>query len=332
MEMEAVQRSDLDHPVMQYAANDFVALRAQSSVGDALAQIRSSTTQSTILYFYVVDDEDHLVGVVQTRRLLTSALDETVASIMATNVMTIPDNTTLMEALEFFILYKFLAFPVVDHNRKMRGVIDINVFTQEMLDMEEREQVHSIFDTLGVSISEMKDRSPFGVFHSRFPWLLATIASGTACALLVGFFQATLAQSLILAFFLTLVLGLGESVSMQSMAITVHLMHHQSPSAAWYLPALKREMTRVFLLAVACAVIVGCIVILWKGDLRAGMVIAGGILGSLMTACFLGVSIPALLHRSHLDVRVASGPLTLALADICTIVVYFSLATYVLSR
>ncbi len=329
---ETVHLSDLDDNVMKHAADDFVALRAQSSIGEALAFIRSSSTQSTILYFYVVDDEDRLVGVVQTRRMLTSELEATVESIMAKNVITIPDTANLMEALEFFILYKFLAFPVVDQNGRILGVIDINVFTQEMLDMEEREQVHSIFDTLGVRISERKDRSPWSVFRSRFPWLLATITSGTVCALLVGLFQATLAQSLILAFFLTLVLGLGESVSMQAMAITVHLMHHQSSSAVWYLSTLKRELLRVFLLAIACAGIVGCIAILWKGDIRAGAVIAGGIFGSLMTACFLGVSVPAFFHRLRLDMRVASGPLTLALADICTVVVYFSLAAFILGR
>ena len=54
--------------------------------------------------------------------------------------------------------------------------------------------------------------------------------------------------------------------------------------------------------------------------------IGGGILVSLLLAGFLGVSVPALLHRLRLDLRVASGPVTLALADICTIGTYFSLA------
>jgi len=330
--IDVAQISDLNDPVMRYASEDFVALRASSSVEEALACIRSSETQSTILYFYVVDDDDRLLGVVQTRRLLTSPLTVRVEQIITKNVITIPDIARLADALEFFILYKFLAFPVVDRDGKMLGVIDINVFTQEMLDMEEREQVHSIFDTLGVSIAEMRDRSVWSVFRHRFPWLLATITSGTVCAILVGFFQATLAQSLILAFFLTLVLGLGESVSMQSMAITVHMMHHKRPNSSWYGAAFKREMFRVFLLALACAGIVGLIAVLWKGDIQAGAVIAGGIFGSLLTACFLGVSVPAALHRLKLDIRLASGPLTLALTDICTIIVYFSLASFVLLR
>jgi magnesium transporter len=326
-----VNEHDLDQPVVQYASDDFVVLQAQGSVAEALACIRSSQTQNAILYFYVVDDGDRLVGVVPTRRLLTSSLDASVESIMTDNLVSIPDNSNLLEALEFFILYKYLAFPVVDADQKILGVIDVNLFTQEMIDMEEREQLHSIFDTLGVSVAEMKDRSPFSVFRGRLPWLLATITSGTVCALLVGFFEATLAQSLILAFFLTLVLGLGESVSMQTMAITVHFMHHHSSRTGWYVEVLRRELSRTLLLAITCSMIVGGIAWLWRGEAAAAFVIGSGIFLSLLLAGFIGVSVPSFLHRLKLDLRVASGPLTLALADICTVLAYFSLAAMILA-
>ena len=327
-----VDLEELNNPVMKHAADDFVSIHTYDTVGEALDCIRNCRTESTILYFYVLDAEERLVGTIQTRKLLTSPLNTKIEQIMSKNLIAIPHTANLMEALEFFILHRYLAFPVVDEKRKMLGVIDVNVFTQEMLDIEEQEQVHSVFDTLGVKISEARSKSPWSVFRYRFPWLMATITSGTVCALLVGFFEATLAQSLILAFFLTLVLGLGESVSMQTMAITVHFMHHGLSQAGWYFYSLRRELTRVFLMALACALIVGCIAIIWKNDLAAGIILFSGILASLLLACFLGVSIPTILHKLKLDVHVASGPLTLALADICTIVSYFSLAAFILSK
>ena len=327
-----VDLEELNDPVMKHAADDFVSIHTYDTVGEALDCIRNCRTESTILYFYVLDAEERLVGTIQTRKLLTSPLNTKIEQIMSKNLIAIPHTANLMEALEFFILHRYLAFPVVDEKRKMLGVIDVNVFTQEMLDIEEQEQVHSVFDTLGVKISEARSKSPWSVFRYRFPWLMATITSGTVCALLVGFFEATLAQSLILAFFLTLVLGLGESVSMQTMAITVHFMHHGLSQAGWYFYSLRRELTRVFLMALACALIVGCIAIIWKNDLAAGIILFSGILASLLLACFLGVSIPTILHKLKLDVHVASGPLTLALADICTIVSYFSLAAFILSK
>ncbi|MCR1827894.1 hypothetical protein [Ectopseudomonas oleovorans] len=62
------------------------------------------------------------------------------------------------------------------------------------------------------------------------PWLLATIASGTLCALLASLYELTLAKSIVLAFFLTLVLGLGESVSMQSMSVTIQALRSVRPN------------------------------------------------------------------------------------------------------
>lgn len=316
---------------MEHANRDFVSIHAHETISEALECVRTCRTDSTILYFYVHDAEERLVGTIQTRKLLTSPLDTKVEEIMTRNLITIPQNATLWDALEFFVLHRYLAFPIVDENKRMLGVIDINAFTQEMLDIEEQAQVHSVFDTLGVKMSETRLKSPWSVFRHRFPWLLATITSGTVCALLVGLFEATLAESLVLAFFLTLVLGLGESVAMQTMAITVYQTHHSYRGSAWYFRLLGRELTRVFLMALACALIVGAITIVWKNDITAGFVISAGILVSLLFACFVGVSVPTLLHRLKLDVHVASGPLTLALADICTIVAYFSLAAFILT-
>jgi len=235
-----------------------------------------------------------------------------------------------MDACEFFVLHRLLAFPVVDKHKRILGVVDVGLFTQEMFDIEERERIHGLFETLGITISDVQGQSTWSVFRNRFPWLMATIASGTICALLVGVFQVTLATNLILAFFLTLVLGLGESVSMQVMGLTVHSLHHQGTEGGWYWKTLVRELGRTFFLGLTCAFIVGCIAILWRGDAASGVVIASGILTSLLLACFLGVSIPVILHRLRLDLRVASGPVTLALTDVCTIVVYFSLAAIVL--
>jgi magnesium transporter len=330
--IETISSSDLDKPVMTHASTDYVTVYTYNTIQEALENIRQRQPESNILYFYVLDDKNRLVGSIQTRKLLTSPLDTRVESIMATNLVVIPESATLINALEFFVLHKYLAFPVVNTEGHILGVIDIGVFTREMFDMEEREQIHSIFDTLGVQISELKTKSVWQAFRYRFPWLLATIMSGTICALLVGLFQVTLAESLILAFFLTLVLGLGESVSMQTMAITVHSIHHQSSRQGWYIKSLKRELLRTFLLACACGLIVGSIAVIWRSDVPAGTVIGSGILISLFLACLIGVSVPSLLHKLRLDLKVASGPLTLAITDICTILTYFSLAALILGK
>src|SRR5206468_8777841 len=131
-------------------------------------------------------------------------------------------------ACEFFVLYKFLAFPVVDEERRLIGIVDMDVFMESVLegDEPEREGVRDdFFEALGFHLAQVRDASPWRVFRYRFPWLLVSVTGGTICAVLAGFFEATLARSLVIAFFLTMVLGLTESVSAQSMSVTIQALH-----------------------------------------------------------------------------------------------------------
>lgn len=125
---------------------------------------------------------------------------------MIRNVITIPATASLLTACEFFVLYKFFAFPVVDEARRIVGLLDVGVFTDRIFDIAERQQLDDVFETIGFHLEQVRDAAPTQAFRFRFPWLLATIASGTVCALLAGAFEVTLEKSIVLAFFLTLVL------------------------------------------------------------------------------------------------------------------------------
>jgi magnesium transporter len=177
---------------------------------------------------------------------------------------------------------------------------------------------------------QVREAAPLRAFRFRIPWLLATIASGTACALLAGVFEATLSQSLVLAFFLTLVLGLGESVSTQSMTVTIQALRARHPTLTWYLKVLWREVRTALLMGLACGAIVGLIVWLWQGDSRAAAAIGVSLSLAICSAVFFGLSIPTLLHRMKLDLKIAAGPVTLAVTDISTILIYFSISAAVL--
>src|SRR5437879_7045618 len=122
-------------------------------------------------------------------------------------------------------MHKFLAFPVVDDEQHIVGVVNVDLFTTEVFDIAERETMDQLFEAIGFHISQVRGASPLRAFRYRFPWLLTTIGSGLMCAFLVSAFHLTLAKSISLAFFLTLVLALGESVSVQSMTVTIQALH-----------------------------------------------------------------------------------------------------------
>src|SRR5207253_9716782 len=104
---------DFDAPVVAHARKDFPLLNADMTVGKALERIRREGVGERVIYFYAVDERRRLVGVVPTRRLLTAPLEAQLREIMGRSVVVIPANATVMDACEFFVLYKFLAFPIV---------------------------------------------------------------------------------------------------------------------------------------------------------------------------------------------------------------------------
>lgn len=320
----------LNEPVLQFARTDFATLNEKLTVEQALASIRQRGIGEKIVYFYVVDDEKRLVGVVPTRRLLMAPLEQQLSGLMIRNVVAIPNTATVLDACEFFVLHKFYAFPVIDEKRRVEGLVDVGLFTEEVFDIAEREKLTEVFETLGFHVSQVRDASPWRAFHVRFPWLLTTIVSGIFCAFLAGAYKLTLEKSLVIAFFLTLILGLGESVAIQSMTVTIQSLRTAKPTLRWYLSSLWRETFTALLLGGACGLVVGAVVLFWQHAPMPALVIGSSVTFCLLTACVAGLSVPSLLHALKLDPKIAAGPITLALADVFSLLFYFNLAKFLL--
>jgi magnesium transporter len=303
------------------------------NVGQALDRIRREGIGARVIYFFAVDNEERLVGVLPTRRLLTAPLDARLEEIMVRRVVAIPATATVLEACEFFVLYKFFAFPVVDRDRRVIGVVDVSLFAEEILEAGDPDQQQAsaipsddVFEALGFRLAQIRGASPWRAFRYRFPWLMASVGAGTACAILAGAFEATIASSLVVAFFLTMVLGLNESVSMQSMTVTIQALRASTLTRRWFIENFRRELATASLLGLACGLVVGAIVFIWRHDAKGAVVVGTTIAVSLVMACLFGLSVPSALHGLKLDPKIAAGPVTLAVTDFFALSFYFTMA------
>src|SRR3989440_2902557 len=327
---------DFSSKVIEHARKDFPLLDVEMTVGQALERIRREGVGERVIYFFAVDSNKRLVGVLPTRRLLTSPLETRLSDIMVRRVVAIPASATVLDACEFFVLYKFFAFPVVDEQRRVVGLIDVSLFAEEMLGERDDQAKPAtpvrddIFETLGFHLEQIREKSPWLVFRFRFPWLLVTVTPGTICAILAGAFEATLARSLVVAFFLTMVLGLNESVAAQSMSVTIQMLRSAPVTWRWFATALRREFIIAVLIGLACGIVVGAIVLLWRHQFAAALAIGGSIALSLISASLFGLGVPSVLHRLKLDPKIAAGPITLAFADIFALLIYFTTAHFML--
>src|SRR5437867_13367912 len=93
---------DFNSRVVEHARKDFPLLDADSTVAEALERIRREGVGERVIYFFAVDADQRLVGVLPTRRLLTSPLDAPLREIMVRRVVAIPASATVLEACEFF--------------------------------------------------------------------------------------------------------------------------------------------------------------------------------------------------------------------------------------
>lgn len=320
----------LDDPVTRHMRTDFAQLRLGQTVGDALAAIRSAPPSGRVIYFYVVDGEGRLEGVVPTRRLLLSPLDAPIAEIMVDKVIALTTEATVLDACEFFTLHRLLAFPVVDERRRMIGVVDIELYTTELADLESSTRADELFQLIGVQLATVRQSSAAAAFRSRFPWLLANVVGGILAALLSAVFKAELEKMLTLALFIPLVLALAESVSVQSVSLAIQLLRGQQPTLRSILAKIRSEILTGLFLGAASAALVGLAALLWLRQFQVVLTLAGGILGGVTCSAAIGMALPSLLRYFEREPHVAAGPLVLALADITTLLIYFALACWII--
>ena len=305
-------------------------LLIDQNVGEALERIRSTGLEERIFYFYVVDGEGRLSGVVPARRLLTEPLERRIGEVMVPRVLSLPERASLLEACECFILHKFLAIPVVDGKKRLLGIVDVSIFTDEVMELSTGGNNDQLFQTIGIHIQELQHASPVKAFRVRFPWLAATVSGGVLCAVLAGLFEATLQQKVVLAVFMALVLGLGEAVAAQSLALTVQSLPATRVRWKWLRVKLLREAVTALLLGILAGSAVAIMVGLFWRDLPASLSIGGSVTVSILVAAQLGILVPVILRIVHWDPKIAAGPITLAAADLFTVTTYLVTAKLLL--
>jgi magnesium transporter len=204
-------RANLQDSVTQHMRIDFTRIRIDQTVGEALTSLRERQGEGRIIYFYVVDSQGHLKGVVPTRRLLLNPPEKPIVEIMIERLITIPATATVLDACEFFTLHRLLAFPVVNEQGCILGTVDVELyiaggivaaFLAGVFEAELQKAVAlalfiPVVLALAESVSIQSVSLALQTLHGRKPtWsvlfpkisreLMTGVLLGTACGVLVG--------------------------------------------------------------------------------------------------------------------------------------------------
>jgi magnesium transporter len=329
----ALTQENLNDPVTAHLRRDVAKLLVSQTVGEALESLRAHRPGGRIVYLYVVDADDRLCGVVPTRELLLSTPQTPLADIMLRKVVSLPGEATVMDACEFFIQHRLLAFPVVDSERRILGVVDLELYTDELRDLGAAQQWNDVFQLIGV-YREGGAGSAWSAFRRRFPWLGCNLAAGLLAAFLSGVYEPELTRVVALAFFIPVVLNLAESVSSQSVSLALQALHDETPSWSILVRKLRREVPTGLLLGLGAGAVVSTAALIQLHDLPVKFPLAacliGGVAAGVTGSAILGLAMPIILRLFRIEPRVAAGPIALAGADVITILIYFNLARWLL--
>ncbi|MFM7318059.1 MAG: magnesium transporter, partial [bacterium] len=316
----------LQLPVNRLVRPEGIMLRADETLQQSLERIRSRPYTGQIVYFYVVDAEGRLQGVVSTRDLLLTKPDECLGQVMNRRIVKIPGDALLIDAIDFFSLYPYLAFPVVDADGRLLGTLRSDIYREslnEIADLEKSQPDHEIYELIGVNPADTRKGGVSNAVRQRLPWLFSNVAGGFFAALVAESYKDLLERVVVLALFVPVVLSLSESIAMQS--ATLGIESGQAGPLTWGRLGriLRRELLTGLCLGGACGLAVAMLGSFWQGDTWLGLVLFLSMGLSMTASALLAIVLPLVLHSFQLNPSLAAGPLALVFADLVTLTTYF---------
>lgn len=322
-----MKQEDLQKPVKESVREVKSLLFIHQTVDEAITHIRNThSIDKSVVYFYVIDERGKLLGVIGTRDLLTSAPETPIAHLIHTKVKTVQANHTMYDALMLMQKFHLLALPVVEHG-KLIGILDIQNYFEEAINLDTTKRRQEVFQTLGIMLEDGGVRMSTGKkYLMRAPWMFCNMFGGLACAVISEIYKVVLLKVIVLAMFIPLVLSLSESISMQSMTQSLYEVKKHFHFKSQAFRYILHEAKLFVLIAMTCGVLVGAISLLWGDGVGPGIVIGLSILISIIVSATIGALIPLVLHTWKLDPKIASGPIVLMAVDIITTTIYLSIA------
>jgi magnesium transporter len=303
----------------------YLALDAETTVQEAIAKIRSSEDVDNIFYLYVVDADNHLVGVASLRQLLLSTPETSLAEVMTRSVIKVDTGTDQEEVARLAARYDLLAIPVTDDMNRLLGIVTLD----DIIDVVKEEATEDFFKMVGTTDDELvyQDRS-FKVASFRLPWLMVNLVGLIGAGMLLKYFEVTLKEALVLVFFLPVVMGMGGNVGSQTSTITVRgLATGRIGRGRLELRKFLWQQLKVgLILAAACSAAVAVGAFALEQDASYSLVVGASLLLVISLAAVNGACIPLVFQKLGIDPAVASGPLVTTSNDITGILIYFGIA------
>ncbi|PYZ92046.1 magnesium transporter [Salipaludibacillus keqinensis] len=307
---------------------DFVNLTASSTIREVIDLLRHEGPDAeTIYYLYVVNDNHELVGVASLRDLITAEPDSYVKDIMSTRVVSVKTGEDQEDVAALFKKYDFLAVPVITEQKKLVGIITVDDIL-DVMDEEASEDLDEFAASRGATDLKI---TPFNAAKKRAPWIILLMFFGMISANIIAQFEKTLEAVVLLAGFIPLIMGSAGNAGTQSLAVAVRSLALGTLEKKGLGKMILREFSTGILLGTICSVVLLIIIPFMHGSYFLAFIVGLSIFLSLSMATVIGTVVPLIINKLKLDPAIASGPFITTVNDIVGLMIYFTVATAMLT-
>ncbi len=293
----------------------------------ALEQLGKQAEQlETIYYIYVVDDTNHLRGVLSTRMLVSSygKPERTIAEMMDTDILTVNADEDQQEVARIVAKYDLLAIPVVDEHRHMLGIITHDDVIDVVLE-EATEDVQRIAAVEPLEDSYVRT-SILTLGWKRGMWLGILFFASLLTAFALQNYQAQLDEYTWLVLFIPLVIGSGGNSGAQSATLIIAAMATGDLKISQWPKVIMREFATGLLLGSFLAALSIAPAVLLAPNLISAAVVPLTVFFVVMCGTFSGSVLPLLFQRVGWDPALMSNPFVAGINDILGIIIYLNIA------
>lgn len=344
--LDAVSRQEV-MGLMAYAEDEaggvmnprYFRLRPDMSVEEAIRYLRAQarTPVETIYYAYVLDYDQKLLGIVSFRELLLARPDKKVREIMKDELVTIPEEMDREEIASLFVSHQYMALPVVDDQSRMKGIITYDDIV-DVVQKETTEDIQKIGGMQALDAPYFKTHF-LSMMRKRAGWLMVLFVGEMFTATAMARYEDQISKAVVLALFIPLIISSGGNSGSQASTLIIRSLAVREIRLRDWWRVMLRELASGLVLGL-CLGSLGFLRVILGGQIQQGFgdhtlllasTVAASLVGVVVWGSLSGAMLPFALRKLGLDPATASAPLVATLVDVTGLVIYFTVATIMLT-
>ena len=307
---------------------EYVNIKKEMTVGAAISRIRRTAVDKETIYTCYVTENRKLIGMVSVKDLLMAEDSMQIEDIMETNVIHVDTHEDREEVAKVFNKYDFLAIPVVDREERLVGIVTFD----DAMDVMQEEHTEDMAKMAAIMPTDDSyfNTSAFSHAKSRISWLLFLMLSATVSGSIITHYQETFKLYPLLVSFIPMLTGTGGNCGSQSSTLMIRGLALDEIKFKDIFKVIFKEFRIALLVSVVLALVNGLRIYIQYGDLQIAIVIGLALVIIVILSKFIGCTLPLAAEHIGLDPALMAAPLISTIVDICSILIYFQIATVLL--